>query len=195
MIYGLTGGIATGKSTVSEILIEKGFTVIDADKIAREVVEPNTEAFKEIVSTFGVKILDEHGTLDRKKLGNFVFNNKIHLAKLNYITHPRIKEVIKTRITECSQKDIKTIFLDIPLLFEGDWHQFTEKNIVVYTSPEIQIERLMKRNNFTYEEALMRINAQMPIDEKKKLADIVIYNNGSIEDLYISIDELISNIS
>jgi dephospho-CoA kinase len=195
MIYGLTGGIATGKSTVSERLIEKGFTVIDSDKIAREVVEPNTEAFNEIVSTFGVKILDEHGALDRKKLGNFVFNNKIHLAKLNYITHPRIKEVIKTRIKEYRQKNIKTIFLDIPLLFEGDWHQFTEKNIVVYTSPEIQIERLMKRNNFTYEEALMRINAQMPIDEKKKLADIVIYNNGSIEDLYLSIDELICNIS
>jgi dephospho-CoA kinase len=195
MIYGLTGGIATGKSTVSERLIEKGFTVIDADKIAREVVEPNTEAFNEIVSTFGHKILDENGTLDRKKLGNFVFNNKIHLAKLNYITHPRIKGVIKNRIEEFRAKGVMTIFLDIPLLFEGDWHQFTEKNIVVYTSPEIQIERLMRRNNFTYEEALVRINAQMPIDEKKKSADIVIYNNGSIEDLYLSIDELISNIN
>jgi dephospho-CoA kinase len=194
VIYGLTGGIATGKSTVSEMLIKKGFVVIDADKIARSVVEPNTEGFNEIVSTFGTSILNDSGELDRKKLGDLVFNNKVHLAKLNAITHPRIKEVIKSEILKYQSNGVRTLFLDIPLLFEGDWHLFSEKNILVYASFDIQVARLMKRNNFTYDETIARIRSQMPIDEKKKLANFVIYNEGTLEELETQVMEVIRNL-
>ena len=195
-VIGLTGGIATGKSTVSKILQEKGLPVIDADIIARQVVEVGQFAYKDIVDSFGECILNEDSSINRQKLGEAIFNNMDRRLLLNRIVHPRIMEEIKKKIEELSRNS-DVIFLDIPLLIEE------KKNIIssgveineiwlVYTSEDIQIERLMKRDNIDYLSALKRIKAQMPIEDKKKLADVVIDNTKDIKYLIDMIKLLIS---
>lgn len=195
-IIGLTGGIATGKSTVTKFLIEKGYKVIDADKIARKVVEINCPAYKEIVEEFGVEILNKDLTIDRMKLGSIVFNSEEKRKKLNSIIHPRVFQEISNLILNYCKNE-KIVFLDVPLLIE-ELDSFKKYNIdideiwLVYSDKDKQIERLMQRDNFTYEEAEKRINSQLPMKIKKKYADRIIDNNRNIKELKNTVDDIIN---
>lgn len=181
LIIGLTGGIASGKSTVARMLFELGLPVIDADQIAREVVEVGEEAYLQIVEKFGEEILQENKTIDRAKLGAVVFNDEEKRKLLNSIVHPAVRKKMLEQKEQYVKKGEKTIVLDIPLLFESNLTHLVDKVVVVYVDDDIQLERLMARNGFSKEEAEARIKAQMPLKEKVAKADAVINNNGTIE--------------
>ncbi len=182
MIVGLTGGIATGKSTVSKMFKELGAHVVDFDALAREVVKPHRKAWKEIVEYFGKEILNSDLTLNRQKLGELVFNAPEKLKKLNEIIHPEVFQEDK-KITEqiLSENPRALIIKDIPLLTETGAQKMVEKVIVVYASPQTQLQRMLERG-FSQNEARARINAQDPLSEKLKLADFVINNDGPLEE-------------
>lgn len=193
MIIGLTGGIASGKSTVSEMLKKRGIPVIDADLIAREVVEVGKKAYTEIVNAFGKEILNEDLTINRARLGSIVFQNEDKRKKLNSIVHPEVRLEMKRRQEQLISEGAKAVVLDIPLLFESNLKHLVDKVIVVYTGEKNQLERLMKRNNFSKEEALSRINAQMPLKEKVKFADAVINNDGTLEETEQQLENILMN--
>lgn len=180
-IIGLTGGIASGKSTVSTFLQNAGITVIDADKIAREVVLPNTPAYHDIVQTFGADILlpDQH--IDRKKLGTLVFSQPEQLQTLNQITHPRIAQTTAALFAQAEAQGICCLVYEVPLLFENNLQDGMHATILVSLPPDQQLQRLLQRDPITPEQAKARIHAQMPLEEKQKLADHIIDNSQSIE--------------
>lgn len=178
---GLTGSVATGKSTVSNLIQQAGIPLVDADVAARKVVEKGTDGLAEIVAYFGKDILLEDGTLNRAKLGEIIFRDKEKREKLNEITHPRVKDYMLNERERFFEAGEKVVFFDIPLLFESHLESLVDQIIVVWTTPETELKRLMERNNLTKEEALARINSQMGIDEKAKKADFVIDNNESLE--------------
>ena len=182
IFIGITGGIATGKSTVSEMVRELGFTVIDADVIARQVVEPGEEAYKQIIEKFGEDVLLVNGEIDRKKLGEIIFNHPEKRLLLNSIVHPFVRKKMLEEKERAIQNNEKALFLDIPLLFESKLFSYVDKIIVVYVDEELQLQRLMKRNQLTKEEALSRIRSQISIEEKRQKADKVIDNRGTLEE-------------
>jgi len=180
LIIGLTGGIASGKSTVAKMLRELAIPVIDADEIAREVVQIGEDAYLQIVEQFGEGILQEDKNIDRLKLGSIVFNDEAKRKLLNRIVHPAIRQKMMQKKEEYASVGEQTVVLDIPLLFESNLTHLVHKTIVVYVDDQIQLERLMERNGFSKEEAEVRIRAQLPLKEKVKKADAVIDNNGSL---------------
>lgn len=182
IFIGITGGIATGKSTVSEMVRKLGFTVIDADVIARQVVEPGEEAYKQIIEKFGEDVLLVNGEIDRKKLGEIIFNHPEKRLLLNSIVHPFVRKKMMEEKERAIQNNEKALFLDIPLLFESKLFSYVDKIIVVYVDEELQLQRLMKRNQLTKEEALSRIRSQISIEEKRQKADKVIDNRGTLEE-------------
>ncbi len=182
MIIGLTGGIASGKSTVSKMITELRIPVVDADVIAREVVEIGEEAYKNIVAIFGNEILAADGALDRKKLGAIVFTDKEKRLQLNEVVHPAIRKRMVEKVSEWKEQGYQTIVMDIPLLFESKLTYMVEKIIVVYVDMELQIERLKRRDQFSEQEAIARISSQMPLHEKIELADEVIRNHGTLDE-------------
>lgn len=188
---GLTGGIATGKSTVSNIFKEHNIPVIDADIEARLVVEKDSEAYHLIVEEFGESILHPDGQLNRQQLGAIIFSDEKKRQRLNEITHPRIRQQMLEKKNQSILNKERLVVLDIPLLFESKLQTIVDKVLVVSTDPTIQLNRLMERNGFSKEEALQRIHAQMPLEEKEQLADVVIYNNGTQEELRASVEALI----
>lgn len=196
-IIGITGGIATGKSTFSDILKEMNYRIIDADKIAKDSMKKGGKSYNKTVSYFGNRILQEDGQVDRKALGNLVFNNPKLLKALNEITHPDIFQEIKNQIEE-SSRDL--IFLDIPLLFE-EYDRILEYGIdvheiwLVYTDRNTQIDRLMERDSLSKAEAIRRIDSQLSIDIKRDRADRVILNLESIDKFKAEIDLLLKEIS
>ncbi|MBI5642799.1 MAG: dephospho-CoA kinase [Deltaproteobacteria bacterium] len=181
MVAGLTGGIASGKTLVSGELKRLGAHLIDADVIARELVEPGKPAYKEIVEEFGPDVVLEDGTLNRKKLGSIVFSDNEKLQILNRITHPRIIERTRELIEEIKRADggDALIIVDAAILIEAGIHNCVDKLIVVHVDPEVQIGRLKKRDNLSAEDAKRRIAAQLPLKEKAGYADYVIENNGT----------------
>lgn len=181
MLIGLTGGIASGKSTVSAIFIKNNIPVIDADKIAREVVQPNQEAWAKIIKHFGQAILLPDQTINREKLGKIIFNDETQRKILNDITHPIIINEIKAKANKLLAF-YNHVIVDIPLLFESKRESLFDLIIVVYVEEDVQLQRLMQRDNLTKDEALVRINTQMSLAEKKQRADIVIYNHQGIEE-------------
>ena len=185
MNVGLTGGIACGKSTVSRMLEACGAAIVDADRIAREVVRPGTPALDEIREAFGAGVLTPEGELDRKRLGSIVFADPKARRRLESITHPRIRAEMLRQMTEWNEKDPdKLVVLDIPLLYESgleNKYDFAEI-IVVYIPREMQIERLMQRDGLSRQEAERRLAAQWPIEEKRSRADVVIDNSGTLQD-------------
>lgn len=181
MIVGLTGGIATGKSLVAGELKRLGAHIIDADMIAREVVEPGKPAYDDIVDEFGAGVVQPDGRLDRKAIADIVFCNKAALDRLNSITHPRIRERIRAEATRLSADKDGLVVLDVALLIEMGVKYEVEKIIVVAAEREQQIERLMQRDNLTREEASRRVSCQMDIKEKLKYADYVIDNSTTKE--------------
>lgn len=182
LVIGLTGSIGTGKSTIANKCKKLGIPVVDADLIAREVVEPGKDAYQAILATFGKEILQEDQTLNREKLGALVFADEEKRKQLNEIVHPAIrKEMLRQRDSYIAGKEA-CVVLDIPLLYESKLTHFVEKVIVVATSQDIQLKRILKRDQMTEEEAKQRINAQIHIAEKVKWADAVIDNNGTIDE-------------
>lgn len=192
---GLTGGIATGKTTISNYLKTKGIPVLDADEYARKVVEPGTPGLTDIVNTFGKQVLQSDGSLNRKLLGQIIFNDMTARQKLNDITHPRIQQMMTDELQKLAKDKTPLVILDIPLLLEN--HNIAGADaIMVVTVPEsIQLNRLMQRNNLTKEEAHRRIDAQMPLSEKEKLADFIVDNSGTIANTLTQVDKVIQNIT
>jgi dephospho-CoA kinase len=182
-LIGLTGGIASGKSTVATILERLGAAVIDADALAREVVEPDCEAWKEIVQTFGNKVLQPDETLDRQKLRALIFSQPEARKKLESIIHPRVRALAEERIRERAAAGYAVVVYEVPLLFEGNLHEWLRPVILVACDVNTQRLRLQQRDRLGPAEAQKHIDAQMSLEEKRRLADYVIENNGSLEDL------------
>jgi dephospho-CoA kinase len=181
IIIGLTGGIATGKSTVARMLAAKGALLIDADEIAREVVEPGEPAWREIVAWLGESVLLADGAIDRERLGRLVFSDAAIRRKLNAIVHPRVGQEFAARTAEIRRRDPGAVLVyDIPLLIEAGLQHLVDWILLVYLPPEIQLRRLQLRDNLSREEALARVSSQMALDEKKNFADTVIDNSGTI---------------
>jgi dephospho-CoA kinase len=190
-LLGVTGGIATGKSTVVNMLQEKGAPVIDFDLLARRVVEPDKPAWKHIVAYFGEQVLQEDRTLDRKKLADIAFGDLEKRKKIEGFTHPEIYGEFISELTEITSRTPDAIILvDIPLLIELNLQYLFHKLLVVYTPEEQQIQRLMARDGISRDEAVSRLKSQLPIDEKVGYADFVIRNEGSLEETRKQVDEL-----
>lgn len=187
-ILGLTGSIASGKSTVSRILREKGVFVIDSDQIVHELLEGNQEIIQEIAHTFGSEYLVA-GKVNRKALGKLIFSQEEKRFVLNQIIHPKVKERIEIEIAQSSET---LIVIDVPLLFETDFYQLCDYTIVVYVDLDQQILRLQQRDKLEFIEALKRIRAQEPLETKMQKADFVIDNRFRPEDLNWQIDILLS---
>ncbi|XP_063210285.1 dephospho-CoA kinase domain-containing protein isoform X2 [Chroicocephalus ridibundus] len=178
-LVGLSGGIASGKSTVVAVLRELGCAVIDADVIAREVVQPHLKAYQRIVRYFGTEILLENGEINREALGNIIFSHPEKRQLLNSITHPEIQKEMLKQILKYFVLGYRYVILDIPLLFENSrLTKFMKYTVLVYCDPPTQLSRLMKRNGLSQAEAEARIASQLPLDEKRKLASHVIDNSG-----------------
>lgn len=180
-IIGLTGGIASGKSVVAEILKKNQIYVIDADDLARRVAQKNTFGFDKIVERFGKKFLAKNGEIDRAKLAELIFNDSNARTDLENITHPLIAEELQKEIQQQSDTGARLVVYMAPLIFEKKLDRLFYKTILIATNPHIQLQRLMKRNGLSKNEAQSRIDAQMPLDEKIKRADIIIDNNGSVK--------------
>ncbi|MGB7574227.1 MAG: dephospho-CoA kinase [Thermodesulfobacteriota bacterium] len=183
LIVGLTGGVASGKTAVSRVLREEGAYIIDADQIARELVQPHKPAWNELVRAFGKEILQEDGSIHRRKLADRVFTDPEQRKVLNQILHPRIKEEMDRRTKEIGQKDPEAIVvIDAPLLVELGVYRKVDQLIVITSTQMQQMERLKERDGRSPEEALRLFSSQMPVEEKVKLADFVIRNEGSLEE-------------
>jgi dephospho-CoA kinase len=183
MNIGLTGGIASGKSTVAAMLVRKGAILIDADQIAREVVMPESLGLQQVADRFGKEIVLEDGSLDRKQLGSIVFSNPTARKDLEKILHPLVRQSMWAQMQKL-EADFpeKLVVVDVPLLYESQLQQHFSKVMVVYVPEKMQMERLISRDGMTFEAAELRLRAQMPIEQKKELADIVIHNEGSLLD-------------
>jgi len=191
LLLGVTGGIASGKSTVARMLEEKGAPTIDFDVLAREVVEPDQPAWKQIVDYFGEQVLQEDRTLDRKKLSGIVFSDLEKKKKLESFTHPMIGLVFVQRLNEITERDPDAIVqVVIPLLVEANMQYMFHKVLVVHIPREVQIERLMKRDKISRDEAETIEASQMPIDEKVGYADFVIHNEGDLDKTQQEVDRL-----
>jgi dephospho-CoA kinase len=183
LIVGLTGGVASGKSVVSRILKEEGAYLIDADQIARELVQPRTSAWEELVKVFGKEILQKNGSIHRKQLAAKVFSDPTQRDLLNRTLHPRIKEEMGRRLKAIGQKDPEAIVvIDAPLLVETGDHREMDKVIVVISTEAQQIARLREREGMDQEEARRIMASQIATEEKVKVADFVIRNEGSLEE-------------
>jgi dephospho-CoA kinase len=183
LIAGLTGGIATGKSTVSEMLRTLGAHVIDFDVLARVVVEPDMPAWQDIVQFFGELILNDDRTLDRAKIGDIVFDDEEKRRQLQGFIYPRLFEEYSRQIREIEEKDPAAVVIaDVPLLIEIRLQTMFEKIILVYAPDEQQLQRLVERDGFSHDDAMKRLKAQMSIEEKLQHADYVVRNTGSLED-------------
>ena len=193
IVIGLTGNIGSGKSTVARRMQGLGAKIIDADQIAREVVQPGTPALQDIANNFGPDVLDSTGGLDRKKMASIVFADPQAIVILNHITHPRIIDEVKRKINKL-KSEAKTaagsgvLVIDAPLLIEVGLDHIVDEVWVVKVDPKVQIARLAKRNGLTPEEVLRRIAAQMPQEDKVKRATRVIDNSGKKSEIVIQVD-------
>nr|WP_276561811.1 dephospho-CoA kinase [Brevibacillus halotolerans] len=191
---GLTGGIASGKSTVAAMLRERGVTVIDADLIAREVVEVGKPAYNGIVKYFGTSVLDETGALNRAVLGEIIFSDREKRMVLNEIVHPEVRKEMRLQATLAQERGERLVFMDIPLLYESKLTYMVDRVVVVYVPESVQFIRLMERDEFDEEQAKKRLRAQMNIEEKRKLANYVIDNQGSRSDTQKQVDDLVTSL-
>ena len=194
-VVGLTGGIASGKSTVSRMLVNLGAQIIDADKIAREVVEQGTPAWEEIVAWLGPDSLMENGALNRRWIAEYIFSDASRRKRLEEITHPRILEKMEAAKTEALRQSVAVLVLDVPLLLESGWQSWIDEVWVVYVKQDEQIRRLMKRDGLNLDAAMKRITAQMSLEEKKKYARRIIDNNGTEEETRAQVVKIWREIS
>ncbi|MHC1723652.1 MAG: dephospho-CoA kinase [Aminipila sp.] len=192
-IIGLTGGIGSGKSTVSNYLLQKGYPIIDADKIAREIVKPASEILSKLVVCFGNNILNQDGSLNRKQLAAIAFSSKEQKEKLDNIMLNEIVQTIVRKIESYDKEGTPLIFIDAPLLFETGLDKKSQETWVVDVTDEIRIERVIKRDGSTREEVLARIEKQMSREEQHKRASHVLDNSTTTEALYKQIDKLLES--
>ena len=193
-LVGLTGGIASGKSTVAAILRRLGASVINADELAREVVQPGEDAWKEILDTFGPDILHDDKTLDRKKLRKIVFENPAARKELEGIIHPRVRALAEKRIRELAGAGCSVIVYEVPLLFEAQIHLWLRPVILVACDVETQKQRLLQRDHVTELEAQQHLDAQMSLEEKRKLADYIIENDSNLKELEQKVNDVLQQI-
>lgn len=193
-LVGLTGGIASGKSTVARILKDLGAAIVDADALSREVVSPGQDGWHEIVATFGREVLQADQTLDRQKLRKLIFNNPEARKKLEAIIHPRVRALAEERIREQGDAGYAIVVYEVPLLFEGGLQEWLRPVILVASDVNIQRQRLQQRDSLDAEAAQKHIDAQMSLVEKRRLADYVIENNGTLADLEAQVRAVIAEI-
>lgn len=190
-VFGLTGNTGTGKTTVARLLADRGVSVVDADVIAREVVEPGQPALREILQAFGDQYLDDAGRLRRQTLGRLVFSDANALRRLEAITHPRIAERANTAFAAAAAQGIEIAVYDSAILVETGLAESFAGLIVVTSSRELQLQRIVDRDGLSVDDAAARIDAQMPLAEKVALADYVLENVGSLEELSTGVDTLV----
>ncbi|HAR5205781.1 TPA: dephospho-CoA kinase [Staphylococcus aureus] len=189
-VIGLTGGIASGKSTVSELLSVFGFKVVDADKAAREAVKKGSKGLAQVREVFGDEAIDENGEMNRRYMGDLVFNHPEKRLELNAIIHPIARDIMEEEKQEYLKQGYNVI-MDIPLLFENELENTVDEVWVVYTSESIQMDRLMQRNNLSLEDAKARVYSQISIDKKSRMADHVIDNLGDKLELKQNLERLL----
>lgn len=183
MNIGLTGGIACGKSTVSSMLVRRGAILVDADRIAREVVDPGSPVLARVAEHFGHQILHPDGSLHRQKLGELIFGHDQARKELEELLHPPIRSVMRERMAEAQlDHPDKLVVVDVPLLFESGLEAMFQEVMVIYIPRGLQLQRLMERDKLTQEQAEKRLNSQMSIELKKDKADIVINNSGTLKE-------------
>lgn len=191
-VLGITGGIATGKSSVVQHFIDLGFPVVDADIIARHLLDQNEQAYNEVVKVFGSEILQENGEINRQALGALVFNHPDKLKQLDELMAPFLQESILAAIKQASQNQ-KLVIVDVPLMYEKGYDEWMDQVAVVYCTPEQQIKRLMQRNQLTEKEAKQRMDSQLPIEMKKLLAEVVFDNSNDLTQTIQQVDTWLSN--
>jgi dephospho-CoA kinase len=192
---GLTGGIGSGKSTVSRLLRERGYTVVDADVLAREVAQAGTPAHSEIEAAFGRDVITDSGELDRKKLGAIVFADPTKRDLLEKIIHPRVRLLALEKRKALEAEGRSIAFYDVPLLFEKNMQDLFDEIVVVHCAPDLQLKRLMARDGSTKEAAEARIKAQMPLKDKVTLADVAIANDGDLAGLEREVDRALGTLT
>lgn len=190
LVVGLTASIACGKSTVSDYLISLGYKVVDSDKIVHRAYLGDNECYEKIVNYFDC--VDELGHIDREKLASIIYSDSNKKRLLESIVHPYVVKVIKDEINKCNDN---IIFLDIPLLYESHLEYICDKIVVVYVTNQIQLERLIKRNNINIEQANILISNQISIEKKKEMADYVIDNNNDLNELYLNINKFLKELN
>ncbi|KEH96109.1 dephospho-CoA kinase [Clostridium massiliodielmoense] len=191
---GLTGGIGSGKSTISNMIKSKDIPIIDADLISREVLNIYPEILNDIKETFGEKFIDDNGNLKRRELGNYIFENDILRKKLENIIIPYIKREIFNRVEECNKLDEKICVIDAPTLIEHKINEKMDFNILVWVDKNTQIERVKLRDNMDDVEVIKRINSQMSLEEKSKCVDFIIDNSGSLIDTKKELEEILGKV-
>lgn len=189
-VIGLTGGIGSGKSTVSQILSDLGASVLDADKVGHQCYQPETDAWRAVVEAFGREILAADGNIDRKKLGAIVFGDSEALNRLNRIMHPRMYDMMAGRIEAFRQEGVKVVVLEAALLFEAGWNPLVDEIWVTVSSEPTVVKRVRERTGLPEEQIRSRIRSQLSNEERTKNADLVINNDGSVDELRVKVEEL-----
>ena len=189
-VIGLTGGIGSGKSTVAQFLAELGAVILDTDRVGHEVLKPDTEAWREVVAAFGRQILTPGGDVDRKKLGEVVFGNPESLVRLNQIVHPQIGKVVKAQLEEYRRQGVRVVVLEIPLLVETGGTSLVDEVWVTIASESAVLRRLEERSELSRQQSLARIRSQISNEKRVKHADVVIKNDGSLDELRARVEEL-----
>lgn len=192
---GLTGGIGSGKSTISNMIREKGIPIIDADIIAREVLELYPNSIKEIEKVFGKEFIDGEGKLRRRELGNYIFKDRTLVSKLDNIMIPYVKSEIFKRIKDLSKVEEKICIVDAPTLIEHSIHKDMDANILVWVDEKTQIQRVIERDNLEKEQVYNRINAQTSMESKKEKVDFIIDNSGSLEETKDQLERILFRLS
>ena len=189
-VIGLTGGIASGKSTVAGMLADKGAWVVDADQLARRAVEPGSLGIQEITGEFGPGVIAADGSLDRARLGELVFSDEDARRRLNSIVHPKVLELSQEQIRKADRAGARLVVYDVPLLFETGREGEFDAILLVAVDPVTQLGRLRQRSGLDESQARARIGSQMPLERKRELATWVIDNSGTLEETRIAVDDL-----
>jgi dephospho-CoA kinase len=189
-VIGLTGGIGSGKSTVSQMLAELGAVVLDADKVGHEAYQPGTVVWKEVVAAFGQKVVAADGSIDRKKLGAIVFGDPAALERLNGIMHPRMHEMMAARIEEYRRQGVKVVVLEAAILLEAGWVSLADEVWLTVASESAVVQRAKERTGLPEEQIRSRIRSQLSNEEREKQAKVVISNDGSLDELRAKVVEL-----
>ena len=189
-VIGVTGGIGSGKSTVSGLLAELGAVIIDADEVGHEAFKPNTEVWREVVAAFGRQIVTPEGDIDREKLGEIVFGNPESLSRLNQIMHPRMYDMVKAKLEGYRRQGVAVVVLEAPLLIEARWTSLVDKVWVTVAAESTVLSRVKEKFGFSEEEVLARIRCQLPSEERAKHADVIIDTDCGLDELKAKVREL-----